>query len=250
MRTRRAVRRGRGKGGRRSVSIFYLIHSIQVILEYVFIRSLKRIADCIGGNQTQSGYRNRLLPTPQPHRQPLRPSSADAPAKDGLARQMITEPVWTQLVPQTRSTQYLLFWYIAETLPPSLDFSLPPPSSFALSSSEKTPAPTAISSSDPNPNRGHVDPPPYTRPAPFPKHLTIAERIAQEPEGYEPVRHENTGVNAEERLYESVLVPVEEAIRRLDGTVMADVVRRGWRGVRNRRFLEERAAKQKKGGGR
>ena len=90
--------------------------------------------------------------------------------------------------------------------------------------------------------------PPYQRPTPYPPNLTIAQRIALEPEGYEPIRHENTGVGPEEKTYKSFLVPVDEAVRKLDGTVMADVVRRGWRGIRNRRFLEERAGKGEGGG--
>lgn len=158
---------------------------------------------------------------------------------------MVIEPVWTQLVPQTRSTQYLLFWYIAETLPPALDYSLPPPSSSsATATSSRSEKPqTSLSSSDPSPSNS-PPPPPYQRPEPFPPNLTIAERVAQEPEGYEPIRHEDTGVDEEDRTYKSVLIPVDEAIRRLDGTIMADVVRRGWRGIRNRRFLEEKAAKK------
>ena len=154
---------------------------------------------------------------------------------------MVIEPVWTQLVPQSRSTQYLLFWYIAETLPPALDFAVPAP---PPATDSQKPQPKTIPSNDSSSqSQLHIQHPPYERPPPFPKDLTIAQRLAQEPEGYEPIRHENTGVDAEEKTYVSYLIPVDEAVRKLEGTVMADVVRRGWRGVRNRRYLEERVGK-------
>ena len=62
-----------------------------------------------------------------------------------------------------------------------------------------------------------------------------------EPDGYEPVHHEGTGVDEEEQAYESHLVSVDEAMRLLGGTssVMADVVRRGWEGIQTRRAMEE-----------
>ncbi|KAL8917138.1 MAG: hypothetical protein Q9172_005973 [Xanthocarpia lactea] len=66
----------------------------------------------------QSGYRNRLLPIPLRHRQPQAHNS------DSAMSSFVTEPVWTQLMPVTRSAQYMLFWYIAETLPPEIDHSL------------------------------------------------------------------------------------------------------------------------------
>jgi hypothetical protein len=55
------------------------------------------------------------------------------------------------------------------------------------------------------------------------------------------VHHEGTGVDEEEQAYESHLVSVEEAMRLLRGTdsVMADVVRRGWEGIQQRRSMEE-----------
>lgn len=61
-----------------------------------------------------------------------------------------------------------------------------------------------------------------------------------EPEGYEPVHHEGTGVDEEEQTYESHLVSVQEAMALLGGTgsVMADVVRRGWEGIQRRLDLE------------
>lgn len=70
--------------------------------------------------------------------------------------------------------------------------------------------------------------------------MTLNQRIALEPEGYEPTRHENTGVNADEALYESVLLPVESAIEKLRGSsVSADVVRKGWAAICFRREMED-----------
>ena len=156
---------------------------------------------------SQSGYRNRLLPIPIRHRQPKphHPSMPTCPF--GI------EPVWTQLVPQSTTTQYILFWYIAETVPPEVEDSLH--------------AQTAT--------QGNA----YQYPPKYPADLTFAERIQLEPVGYEPVRHENTGVDAEEALYESYLLPVEQAIEKLGHSVSADVVRRGWAAICLRREMEE-----------
>lgn len=64
-----------------------------------------------------------------------------------------------------------------------------------------------------------------------------------EPEGYEPIHHEGTGVDEEEAEYKSYLVPVEEAVAKL-GTngVMADVVMRGWKAIQERYQMEEQIA--------
>lgn len=59
-----------------------------------------------------------------------------------------------------------------------------------------------------------------------------------EPEGWEPVRHENTGVDEEEALYLSYLVPITEAREKLRGSIMADVVRKGWEGICERLRME------------
>ncbi|GME24029.1 uncharacterized protein K452DRAFT_289529 [Neofusicoccum parvum] len=151
-----------------------------------------------------SGYRNRLLPLPIAHRQPPSHHHSQTPAAFSV------EPLWTQLVPATARTQYVLFWYAAETLPPELE-------------REATAADA-----------------PYAPPPPYPADLPLTDRVRREGPGYEPPRHEGTGVDAEEALYESCLVPVGEAERRLRGSVMADVVRRGWEGVLDRLALEAR----------
>lgn len=83
----------------------------------------------------------------------------------------------------------------------------------------------------------------YQQPARFPADMTLAERIASEPEGYEPVKHENTAVDAEEALYESYLLPLDDAMQKLQGTISADVVRRGWAAISLRREMEEKGHK-------
>ncbi|MCJ1429442.1 hypothetical protein MMC29_007356, partial [Sticta canariensis] len=140
--------------------------------------------------ETHSGFRNRLLPIPIHHRQPF-PHHPSSP----VASPFVCEPVWTQLLPQSRSGQYILFWYIAETVPPEIEASM-----------------NALPTSTPSSSV------PYQAPPRYPDHLTITQRIALEPEGYQPVRHENTAANAEEALYESHLLPIETAVKKLEGT--------------------------------
>ena len=108
--------------------------------------------------------------------------------------------------------QYILFWYIAETVPPDLEVS--------LSAREK--------------EQGMA----YQYPPKFEADTTLKERTRGE-EGYEPIRHENTGVNAEEALYESYLMPVEEAIEKLGRGIPADVVRKGWEAIQLRHKMED-----------
>jgi hypothetical protein len=164
-------------------------------------------ARCSLTNFLQSGYRNRRLPLPTQHRQPQAYPQVHAPP-------MTAEPVWMQLMPiGTRGTQYVLYWYIAETLPPNLETELE----------------TEVGAA-------------YKPPPPFPRDLTLRDRIKLEPEGYEPVHHEGTGVDEEEQAYESHLVSVEEAVTKLGRNgVMADVVHIGWEGIQNRLAIENAA---------
>ncbi|KAL5116443.1 hypothetical protein ACEQ8H_005679 [Pleosporales sp. CAS-2024a] len=156
----------------------------------------------------ESGYRNRLLPLPTQHRQPQAYPRVAAPP-------MTAEPVWTQLMP-LGSKQYIVYWYIAETLPPALDAAL-----------------------DTDDDAGA----PYTPPPPFPRSMTLRERISLDPHGYEPVHHAGTGVDANEQMYQSHLVSVDEAVAKLGcNGVMADVVLQGWKGIQNRLAMEEDAA--------
>lgn len=143
------------------------------------------------------------------HRQP-QPHNASS----GRTPDFVCEPVWTQLIPQSRSVQYILFWYISETVPPEIEASM------------RTSAGT--------------DPVPYQQPPRFPAGMTLADRIALEPDGYEPIKHEHTAANTEETFYESHLLPIEEALHAL-GTesVSADVVRRGWAAILLRREMEK-----------
>lgn len=91
-------------------------------------------------------------------------------------------------------------------------------------------------------NLARADSAAYRQPPRFPASMTLAERIALEPEGYEPVKHRNTAVNAEEAFYESHLLPIEEALDTLGaGSTSADVVRRGWAAILLRGELEEKS---------
>ena len=125
----------------------------------------------------------------------------------------MTEPVWTQLVPVTPTVQYVLFWYIAETVPPALEVS--------LTTQEK--------------EQGMA----YQYPPKFDVNMTLKQRIALEEDGYEPVRHENTGVDEDEALYESYLMPIEDAITILRKGIQADVIRKGWHGIQMRQQMEK-----------
>ena len=77
----------------------------------------------------------------------------------------------------------------------------------------------------------------YQYPPKYDVSMTLKERMELE-EGYEPIRHENTGVNADEALYESYLMPVHEAISKLGRGVSADVVRKGWEAIQLRQKME------------
>ena len=66
----------------------------------------------------------------------------------------------------------------------------------------------------------------------------MKERIEIESGGYEPIRHKNTGVSEEEALYESQLVPVDEAMKRLPDVVSRDVVLKGWEAIKFRKMME------------
>ncbi|KAJ9637263.1 hypothetical protein H2199_007550 [Coniosporium tulheliwenetii] len=84
---------------------------------------------------------------------------------------------------------------------------------------------TAAALSSPSPHKTTLRPTPALPPT-----LSLRTRIAQEPPGYEPPKEEGTGVDAEEALYLSFLVPVAEAREKLRGSLMADVVAKGWEG--------------------
>lgn len=203
------------------VAIFHLA-SCRVVLcyhstrKYYFLPKGRRDASEDTGSGAEregfeeSGYRNRLLPLPIPTRQP----KAHNPAPSSVASTpFVTEPVWMQLIPATKAIQYILFWYIAETVPPDLEVS--------LSAQEK--------------EQGMA----YQYPPKSNPEMTLKHRIGMEREGYEPVKHQNTGVDAEEALYDSYLMPVEEAIKKLGQGISADVVRKGWEAIQLRHEMED-----------
>jgi hypothetical protein len=146
------------------------------------------------------------------------------PDPDEGHERFVTEPIWTQLLPLTTTSQYMLFWYAAETLPHDVEQTYE----------------SDVSSSGDEASRRIYRPPPS-----FPPDTTLEQRIAQdaiEKDGeattYEPVWHAGTGVDEEERLYKSHLLPIDEAMKKLKGSVMADVIRRGWEGIQLRLEIE------------
>ena len=151
----------------------------------------------------QSGYRNRVLPIPIKHRQPqAHPRVSATP--------LTAEPIWIEMMPLSHSKQYLLYWYIAETIPPDLEKVLE----------------TEVGAA-------------YKPPPSYPVDLKLRDRVQMEPSGYEPIHHEGTGVDEEEQTYKSYLVSVDEAVKTLSSSVMADVVLRGWQGIQNRYAMED-----------
>lgn len=160
----------------------------------------------------QSGYRNRLLPLPINHRQPRAHGVDELESSD----RYVTEPAWTQFLPLSPRTQYLLFWYIAETLPPEAESAL----------NACTPA---LGSSRP----------PYQQPPAYPSALRLADRVKDEPADYVPPKHEGTGVDEEEMLYESHLLGINDAIAKLGRSVMAEVVKEGWEAIQQRLSEEQ-----------
>lgn len=162
----------------------------------------------------QSGYRNRLLPIPLKTKQPLPYIVAEEPNSPN-----VVEPVWLQLVPQTPTSQYLLYWYVAETVPPDVEQSIE-------ESEEKT--------------RKAGETVKYSYPPPFPLDLKLKDRLAVETDNYEPVRHTGTSADSDEALYQPHLMLIDDAIRVLGGakSVQADVVRLGWMAIQKRFELE------------
>ena len=98
----------------------------------------------------ESGYRNRVLPLPMKHRQP---------DPDEGHQRFVTEPLWTQLLPLTATSQYLLFWYAAETVPREIE--------------EEYAGVQIGSSAGQNPRI-------YSLPASFPAEMMLRQRIAMD----------------------------------------------------------------------
>lgn len=157
-------------------------------------------------------------------------------ATDGVdgREEFVTETCWMQLLPLTTTAQYVLFWYVAETVPSDVEKSYHDVA-------------TALVTSDNS--GGGTQQQVYRPPAPYPKDLAIKARIAQDaishgegtPAIYEPFHHENTAQDEEEMCYRSHLLSIADARRVLKGSVMEDVVRRGWEGIQLRMKMEEEA---------
>lgn len=64
------------------------------------------------------------------------------------------------------------------------------------------------------------------------------DRLALEPEGYEPTRYENTGVDSDEANYMSYLLPIEDAIQKLGKNSMGEVITAGWERIQARLAAE------------
>ena len=120
------------------------------------------------------------------------------------------------MVPQSHRSQYLLFWYIAETVPPDVEEN--------LNAAEKQATTTHGA--------------PYQYPPKYPMDLKLKDRIAMEFKGYEPVRHTGMAADEDEATYQSHLLPIDEAISKLGSRTQADVVRRGWAAIQQRMRME------------
>ncbi|MCJ1439995.1 MAG: hypothetical protein MMC23_000477 [Stictis urceolatum] len=213
----------------------------------------------------ESGFRARVLSLPIPHRQPApsAPLAAPTPTSTSTATttatttdtphtwhhpagaapqsRFNTEPVRTDFQPVGRgsATQYILHWFIAETVPPAVERECDAESTSRLARGESG----------------------YVRPRRMEAGMTLRERVredsVQEEGGdgesresresgerkkgswYEPVRHEGTAVDSEEAFYTSELVPVEEALGKLTWAGMDGVARAGWEGILRRWEIEE-----------
>jgi ADP-ribose pyrophosphatase YjhB (NUDIX family) len=165
----------------------------------------------------ETGYRNRLLPIPIIHKQ-TDPDAGHEP--------FVTEAVWVQLLPLSAIKQYLLFWYIAETVPQDVELSY----DREVGQDSQTALPSRV----------------YVPPPPFPKRQTLQQRIDEDTliaedgtrKTYEPKWHEGTGVNEDESYYRSLLLTVDDACKKLGRGVMRDVVRKGWEAIQLRQTVE------------
>ena len=137
------------------------------------------------------------------------------------------EPIFTELVPLRPNSQYILYWYVAETVPPEVEESLNAMVEDRSSADEGLP---------------------FFPPPPFDEGMTLEERIKldvlEDGSMYEPIRHPNTGVDDEEALYESYLLPIEEGAQKVRGTILEHVIRRGWQAICDRHEHEIKVGKQ------
>ncbi|OJD32101.1 nudix domain-containing protein [Diplodia corticola] len=186
------------------------------------------------------------------------PSNRSSPPHHHPFSPFATHPIYTVSEPAGTPNHILLF-YVAETLPPALDTTNPDPPTrtpFTPAPRAPPPPPPPRSQSNHNPaTANHADAATATATATATAndHPRLTHRVRHEPAGYQPPRWPGTAASAEERLYESRLVRVEEAVGLLvagsaagsaegeggkeegsAGVVLAEVVRRGWGAVRGR----------------
>ena len=148
------------------------------------------------------------------------------PDPDDGHPEFVTEPLWTQFLPLTATSQYLLFWYASETVPYDVEQTYPVPESNEASDQFYQPPPS------------------------FPGDLTLTDRIAMDkvtdkdgkPKIYKPVHIAGTAQDDEERMYESHFLAIDDARRKLKGSVMEDVVRKGWEAIQLRMQIEDKKA--------
>lgn len=141
------------------------------------------------------------------------------------AGRFVTEPVWMEMVPAGRrgEVQYVLFWWVGET----------------VEEGEEGRCEEVVRERGGGTAGGFVEPGEAWGQGWTMKGRRRMDDLGKGKGWREPVCHEGTGVDSDEALYEKFLVPVEEAIRLLEGTVMADVVRRGWVAFQRREEMEE-----------
>ena len=140
-----------------------------------------------------------------------------------------TEPIYVQLMPWSRHGLYVLSWRIAETLPPAEDGEYMDSADLAHAPESGDAAPL------------HVYRPPPT----YPAELTLRARVDMDTVHglpYEPVRHEGTGVDDEERMYTSRLLPIDDAVLQLAPVGQDWIVWKGWEAICLRDRMERAAS--------
>ncbi|KAF2226823.1 hypothetical protein BDZ85DRAFT_191643 [Elsinoe ampelina] len=173
----------------------------------------------------ESGYRCRLVGVPIGHRQPQEvPVEGSGVARKDDRLRFVVEPLWTQMLPVSARTQYIVLWFVGETL----DWR-----------EEERCNAVAVEreGGEGEETRSFVEP------RGLKEGVTVKERMAwdvnEQGRVREPVCHPGTGVDSDEMLYEKYLMPIEEAVEKLKGTIMADVVRQGWELIAKRDVMEE-----------
>lgn len=176
----------------------------------------------------ESGYRCRLVPLPIAHRQPVEEAGVDV-GRRGIAGRFVIEPVWMEMVPAGRrgEVQYVLFWWVGETVEDGEEGRC---EEIVREGGGGWAGGMA---------GGFVEPGQAWGEGWTVKGRREMDSLGEGKGWREPVCHEGTGVDSDEALYEKFLVPIPEAIRLLQGTAMAEVVRIGWAAFQRREEMEE-----------